>query len=177
MSKKISYIVLFLVSLVLYFIQQNLFTNLKIFGVMPQILIYYVLFIGLFTGRKSGLVLGGIIGLLLDFFTGNIIGISAILFMAIGYLGGVFDKSFDKEILISILIMVIISTSFYETFRFLFICIVNKLDFETADFLKTIFIENLYNCLLTIIVFPIMQKFGYILENIFKPRKITTKYF
>ena len=51
------------------------------------------------------------------------------------------------------------------------------MEFEFLVFLKVNLIEILYNVLLTIILYPLIQKFGYYLEDLFKDKQILTRYF
>lgn len=48
---------------------------------------------------------------------------------------------------------------------------------ELFLFIKILLIELLYNTLLVIIIYPIMQKLGYKVEEIFKKGQILTRYF
>ena len=48
---------------------------------------------------------------------------------------------------------------------------------EIFAFLKILLIEVIFNLLLTIIIYPLLQKFGYYMENEFKGNKILTRYF
>ena len=48
---------------------------------------------------------------------------------------------------------------------------------EIIPFIKIVAIEILYNSILVIILYPIMQKAGYNIEEIFKGSNILTRYF
>lgn len=48
---------------------------------------------------------------------------------------------------------------------------------EIIPFIKIVAIEILYNSILVIILYPIMQKVGYNIEEIFKGSNILTRYF
>jgi len=86
MKKALVIIELFIVFLILYFLQSNFFSWYNILGVAPNLLIILILFIGLFIGRTYGFILGVIFGLLLDFFIGTKIGIYAIVMGITGLL-------------------------------------------------------------------------------------------
>ena len=48
---------------------------------------------------------------------------------------------------------------------------------EAIEFAKIATIEALYNAILVIILYPIMQKTGYRIEETFKGNNILTRYF
>ena len=62
MKKTISIVLLILVFFIIYFIQSNFFTWFTIAGIEPNLFVIFVLFIGLFAGKKLGLILGIIFG-------------------------------------------------------------------------------------------------------------------
>lgn len=116
-------------------------------------------------------------GILLDLFIGRKVGISAIMLGAVGLIGGIFDKNFSKESRITIIIMVIVSTSIYEIGAYLLGCPIYGYSIEILPFIKILFIEIIYNVIVTIILYPIMQKLGYKIEEEYKGNKILTRYF
>ena len=48
---------------------------------------------------------------------------------------------------------------------------------EIGSFLVILAIEIVYNLILTIILYPLIQKSGYYIENEYKGNKILTRYF
>lgn len=77
MKKMLSLIIIFLMFIILYFLQSNFFTWFNIAGVKPNPFIIFSLLIGIFMGKIYGLSIGIISGILLDFFIGKAIGINA----------------------------------------------------------------------------------------------------
>ena len=177
MKKAISIVILIISFFVLYFLQANFFTWFSIAGVQPNLFVIFILFIGLFAGKKLGLILGVIFGLFLDIVIGRQIGISCIMFGIIGIIGEYFDNNFSKESRITIMLMIIGSTIIYEIGCYAFNIITLDVNFEIISFSKILLIEVLYNVLITIIIYPIMQRLGHNLEEIFKIKNILTRYF
>ena len=95
----------------------------------------------------------------------------------IGYLGAYFDRNFSKENKITIVVMVAIATIIFEIGYYGINSIILKFDVEILYFVKILLIETLYNVLLTIIAYPIIQKFGYAIDRTFKRDNILTRYF
>lgn len=144
---------------------------------MPNIFIIFILFIGLFYNKIAGITYGIACGILLDLFIGRKVGISAIMLGAVGLIGGIFDKNFSKESRITIMIMVVASTLIYETGAYLLGYVIYGFSFEMFSFIKILLIECLYNVIITIILYPMMQNLGYKIEEEYKGNKILTRYF
>lgn len=128
-------------------------------------------------GKNMAIPIGFIIGIYLDILTNKQVGISAIMFVTIGFLGGFFDKNFSKDSKITILLMVAGSTILFETIVYLYTSIRYLIPLQILGFTKIVLIEVVFNILLTIILYPLIRKMEYFLEDTFKKRKILTRYF
>lgn len=177
LNKKVIVLILFLIAFILYFFQRNIFSTLKLFGIMPNILIIYILFLGLYTNSKVSISIGIFLGFLLDTIYGKCIGISSMMFCILAYVAAYFDKNFSKDNKITIIIMCIGATFVYELGCYIINSVVFNFEIEFLFFLKKVLIENLYNTLLLIIIYPIFKKLGYILDRKFKHTNLLTKYF
>ena len=176
--KKVLAIVLLMVSFfVIYFLQANFFTWFTIMGVQPNLFIIYLLFIGLFAGKKIGVILGILFGFYIDLIIGRQIGISGIMFGLIGLIGEYLDKNFSKESRLTIMLMITGSTAIYEIGCYAFNVITLNMNIEILSFVKILVIEIIYNLLITIIIYPLIQRLGHSLEGVFKTRNILTRYF
>lgn len=176
MKKLITNIILIITFIIIYFLQVNLFSWFKIAGVMPNIFIIFILFIGLYYNKVAGTTYGIILGILLDFFIGKKVGISAIMLGAIGLIGGLFDKNFSKESRFTIMVMVVVSTLIYEIGAYIIGYFIYGYSFEVLSAIKILLIESIYNVILTIILYPLIQNLGYKIEE-YKGNKILTRYF
>lgn len=176
--KKIGISILFFITfLIIYFLQVNVFVNCKIFGVMPNLFVVLILYIGLFANTTYAIAFGLIMGLILDLLYGKSIGITAIMFCIIGYLGAYFDKNFSKESKLKIVFMVIGATIIYELGYYLLSGLIIGFDFEWFNFMRIIIFEVIYNVLIIIILYPLIQKTGYEIDRSFKRNNILTRYF
>lgn len=177
MKKALTILILIISFFVIYFLQVNFFSWFTIAGVKPNLFIILVLFISLFAGMKVGISFGILIGLFIDIIIGKNIGTSAIMLGIIGIIGGYFDKNFSKESRITIMLMVIGSTCVFEIGVYILHAAQLSTYVEVVPFLITLLIEVIYNTILTIILYPIMQRFGYRVEDNFKGQQILTRYF
>ena len=177
MKKTLINIFLILTILIIYYLQANFFTWFNIAKVMPNVFIILVLFIGLFSTRTMGTCYGIGIGLLLDFLLGNRIGVNAATLGILGLLAGEFDKNFSKDSRMTIMLMVLCSTVLVESANYFINYILLSTNIEIISFIIILIIEIVYNLILTIILYPLIQKAGYYIENEYKGNKILTRYF
>lgn len=177
MKKIVINIGLILTFFIIYFLQLNFFSWFKIAGIMPNLFVILILYIGLFTNRIMGLTYGVVLGILLDLFIGKKIGITGIMLGSIGIIGSVFDKNFSKDSRMTMMIMVMVSTIIYEIGMYFLNYLIFEINLEIFSFIKILLIEVLYNIILTIVIYPLLQKTGYYIENNYKENKILTRYF
>ena len=177
MKKVIINIILILNILILYFFQSNFFNWFTISGVMPNLFIIFVLFIGLFSNKTLGIIYGLIIGLILDFTIGVKVGIYTFAFAIIGFLAILFDKNFSKDSRVTIMFMVLGETIIFEIVVYVLNYMIFSNNVEVLSFIKILAIEVIYNLIIVIILYPLIQKFGYYIENEYKGNKILTRYF
>lgn len=177
MKKVFINVILILIGFLIYFLQSNFFSWFTIAGVKPNLFIIYILFIGLFGSKSMGMIYAVILGIILDYLfelkvVTNLIGLVLIVF-----LGNIFDKNFSKDSRITMMFMVFGSTIIFEVVVNFIKYIMYSTNIELFQFIIILLIEIFYNILLTIIIYPLMQKFGYYIENEYKGNRILTKYF
>ena len=168
---------LILIGFVIYFLQSNFFNWFSIGGIKPNLFIIYILFIGLFGTRSMSIIYASALGIFLDLIFNSKIGVNLFGYVLIGVIGTIFNKNFSKDSRITIIIISIISTILYEIGMYIVNIVKFKANIEIPTFILTLLIENLFNTLLLIIIYPLMKKLGYYLEESFKKRNFQTRYF
>lgn len=177
MKKTTIILFLILAFFITFFVQADIFQTFTIAGVMPNLFVIFILFVGLSANATVGIFFGVVGGLIIDLVYSKSIGITAVMLCVIGYLGAYFDRNFSKENKITIIIMVAVSTIIFEVGYYAINCIILGFDAEILFFIRTLAIEVLYNILLTIILYPLIQKMGYSIDRAFKKNNILTRYF
>lgn len=177
MRKSIITLVLLIIFLIIYFIHVNFFSWFNLAGIKPNIFVIFVLIVGLFSGKSKGIAIGIVSGIFLDFFIGKSIGITAVMLGIVGFFGGYLDQNFSKDSRFTLIIMIIITTMLYEMGYYLLNHFINSFDIEILLLTKIIVIEVVFNCIITIILYPTILKLGYILEKTYKENNILTRYF
>lgn len=157
--------ILLLVFGVLYFFQTNIFPLIPISGITPNLFVIFILVIGLFGNNFLALLFGIIVGSFIDLTYNEMIGITPAMFCFIGFIATWFDSLWSKDEKISIIIMVALSTLFFEFGSYFIKSILIDFDLEIKYFFKILFWEEIYNILLTIIFFGMIKKLGYMMER------------
>jgi len=177
MKKILINVLLFITFIIIYILQSNLFSWFKIAGVMPNLFVIFILFIGLYSNKTTGIAYGIIIGLLLDLFIGKKVGITAMMLGTVAIMGVIFDKNFSKENRFTLIIMVMVSTIIFEVGLYFLSYIIYENLIQIWPFIQILLIECVYNALLTIILYPLIQILGNKIEEEYKGNKLLTRYF
>ena len=119
MKKTVINISLIILAIVAYYLHSNFFSWFTIVGIMPNIFVILILFIGLFASRTMGTAYGVTVGVFLDLLIGNKVGIYAVSLGTIGLLAGIFDKNFSKNSRMTIMVMVLASTIIFEILKYI----------------------------------------------------------
>ena len=167
-------VILLLVFGIIYFFQTNFFPEFTIAGSMSNLFVIFVLVIGLYGNNFLSLLFGIICGIWIDSLYGEVIGITSAMFCLIGFIATWFDTLWSKDEKISIIMMVLLSTLFFEFGSYFIKSIVLEFDMELKIFFKILFFEELYNVLLTIIFFGMIKNLGYKMERKLKRNNMYT---
>lgn len=167
-------LILFLAFFIIYFMQANIFPHLTIAGVVPNLFVMFVLFIGLYGNSALAIFFGVFCGLWIDTIYGNVLGITSASLLVVGFIASWFDTLWSKDEKISIIIMIIISTLVFEILSYFLKSVILEFEFELIPFLKILAIEELYNVLLAIIIFKPVKKLGYKMERNLKRNNMYT---
>lgn len=107
----------------------------------PNLLLLTTCIFGFMRGRNFGSVTGLFCGLLVDIFFGDVIGLYALIYMYIGFFGGLFRKMFYSDHVFMPMLLVFTGDFLYNMAYYLFRFVLrNKLDFSLY-FEKIIFPE------------------------------------
>ena len=75
------------------------------------------------------------------------------------------------------MLMSVATTFICEMISYIIQIILFKLSFEVGIFIKIILLEMLFNAMIIIIIYPVIQKLGTVLEKTFTENKILTRYY
>ena len=161
-------ITVFLIIAVCYLLQSTVFQALSFASISPNLMIVVVSAFGFMRGKKEGLWIGFFTGLLLDIFTGSILGFYALLYMYVGYFNGLFRKMFYPED-IKLPMLLIAVSDFSCSLIIYFLLFLFRGKFDILYYLLNIMIPELvYTMVVTIFLYFIILKINQKLETIEK---------
>lgn len=161
-------ITVFLIIAVCYLLQSTVFQALSFASISPNLMIVVVSAFGFMRGKKEGLWIGFFTGLLLDIFTGSILGFYELLYMYVGYFNGFFRKMFYPED-IKLPMLLIAVSDFSCSLIIYFLLFLFRGKFDILYYLLNIMIPELvYTMVVTIFLYFIILKINQKLETIEK---------
>ena len=94
-----------------------------------------------------------------------------------GLIGGILDKSFSKDSRITFMFMTIAVTIFGEIVNYTLQILLISAEPAFIQFMKIVIIEALFNAILVIILYPLIQKAGDKTEEIINESKSLMRYY
>lgn len=91
------YLFVFLTIIISFLLQSMLFPHIAFANIRPNLMISLVASFGFMRGKKSGIWVGVICGLLTDVFWGGLIGFYTLIYAVIGYMNGSFQRLFYDD--------------------------------------------------------------------------------
>lgn len=151
------YIVYFLISLIIFLFQSTLGQYIAIAGIVPNIMLAFVVCTGHKSNAEDGLIAGIMAGLLQDCFFGCYIGCNLFLYGVIGYTVGVLSDSLYRNNFATPVFFTFIAALFYNFGFFVFnILLKGYTDFTGFIYLR-ILPELVYDSLITVPVYYIVS--------------------
>lgn len=148
---------LFIELIIAYLLQTSVFTNFQMAGVVPDILMIIVCTAAYTRGKKAGLVLGFISGLLIDLTFGNVIGLFAFMYLTIGYLCGFANKIYLYDDYTIPFVLIGVSEFVYNIFYYLFFMFLQgKLNIGWY-IIKYMFPKVIYTVFISILIYRLLN--------------------
>ena len=164
MKRKIITLIIILTG---FLLETTFFPHLAFASIKPNLLLVITASFGLMRGKKEGMLVGFISGLMMDIFfgVGNMLGFYALVYTLIGYGNGFFNHLFYDEDIKLPLALISASELVYGVVMYISIFLMrSKFDFMYY-FLHVIMPELLYTLLITLILYQIILHINRRLEN------------
>lgn len=146
----------FLIIIICFLLQCTMFHKLSFASVSPNLMIIVTSAFGLMRGKKEGMAVGIISGLLIDLFWGEVLGFNMLLFTVIGYLNGCFERLFYDEDIKLPIALIAGSELFYGIMTYVCVYMLRG-DFRFSRHLAKIIIPELvYTILVTLVLYQII---------------------
>lgn len=149
----IVYIIAIIIS---FLLQTSVFSFLKLAGTAPNVMLALVVSIAMMRGQKDGVIVGFFCGLLLDVFYGTMLGQYALLYVAIGYINGFFNRMYFQDDFLFPLAVLLGNSFLYDILVYIFFFLMRgRMGF--LYFLKSIIIpEAIYTAIIAALVYRIL---------------------
>jgi rod shape-determining protein MreD len=158
MKKKVFFYLIFIVLFLV--LQTTLLHYIKIHGVMPNLLITFIIVTALIRNSTEGAAVGFFSGLCIDLQFGPVIGFRALLGFFLGLAAGSVNRRIFRENLMVVIFFSFIYSVAYESVIF----IINNIMTGDIRFVfamtKVILPEALYNSVMSVLLFPLLVKAG-----------------
>lgn len=141
-----------------FIFQTTILQYVSIGGVVPNTTLITLVSISLLKGKKTGSILGISMGLLQDIVFSDVIGVNALIYFFIGYLVGLVDNKVFKDNLWVALIFTLLSTVFFHILFYVLMYFLSINMSFMAIFRKIVLIELIYNMILSIPIFRVINK-------------------
>ena len=158
-------IVTAVILLAAYVLQTAVFPALEIAGVKPNFMLIITASFGFMRGKREGMLIGFVSGLMIDVQFGDIIGLYAFIYMIAGYVNGIFEQIyFDVDIKLPLFL--IAGTDFLYGIAVYFLTFLLRSDFNFLYYLNRIIIpETIYTIVITLIAYPLLLYINQRLEE------------
>jgi len=154
-----------LIILICFLLESTVFHNLRFASLSPNLMLIVTASFGFMRGKKTGMTVGFICGLFVDFFWGSILGFHMLIYTVIGYLNGTFKRLFyDEDIKLPI---ILIAASEFIYGLIIYGCIyMLQGDFLFVNYLLHIIMPELvYTILVTLILYQIILRINRKLDS------------
>ncbi|HEX2947750.1 MAG TPA: rod shape-determining protein MreD [Clostridia bacterium] len=142
--------------LVFFLLQTTLLHYAAILGVIPNILIVFVIITGLLRGNTEGGTVGFFAGLVVDLVFGSVLGFYALLGLYLGIAAGSVSRRLFRENLLVAVFFTFVYSVLYESM----IYIINNIMSGSMQFwfamTDIILPESIYNSIIAILMFPLL---------------------
>ena len=142
--------------IVCFLLESIVFEKLPFASITPNLLIIVTSSFGFMRGKKEGMAVGFICGLLYDIMFNDLIGFYALVYTLIGYANGFFRKIFYDDDIKLPLILIVSSDFLFGNIVCIFMFIMRS-KFHYFYYLKSVIIpEVIYTALVTLVLYQVI---------------------
>lgn len=147
-----------------FILECTVFQGLSFASITPNLMIVVTSSFGFMRGKREGMMVGFISGLLIDIMFGDLIGFYTLIYTVLGYANGFFRKIFYDDDIKLPLILIAASDFLYGNIVCIFMFIMRS-RFDYFYYLKSIIIpELIYTILVTLILYQLILQINKKLE-------------
>lgn len=150
-------VVFYILSVMICFLlQTSVFEFFELAGVMPNILLILTVSMGFIRGKKVGIIIGFFCGLLIDIFSGDVLGQYALLYLLFGYTNGWFHAYFyEDDIFLPMGLLAANSLIYSFVIFFFFFALRGRMEF-LSYFIKIMVPEAVYTGIAALVIYKVL---------------------
>jgi len=149
-------IIHFIMLMVFIILQLSFVEHLRVFGISMDLIVVMIIGIAIFDDVLSAMLSGFFAGLVLDLMTGNIIGISALIYTLNGFIAGSVIRLWDRQRIVNYILIVFFITEInlllmsgvYYLFNF---------DVSFRELALELIINPVFNIVAMFLIFPLLR--------------------
>ncbi len=149
---------LILIYIIAFLLQCTVFNAVAVFGVTPNILLVLTIIYSFFFERIDGLIISVIFGIVQDLFFGQVIGISALIYLLIGILLKLVRTVVYRDNKILLLLVVALSTLTYTAAYWLLNDMMLQGSMSLVYSLKRVPVSIVWNYVILLVLLPLARK-------------------
>lgn len=162
-----------LIILIILLLQTTLLHYAAIYGVMPNILIVFVIVTALIRGNVEGGAVGFFAGLAMDMLFGSVLGFYALMGLYLGIAAGSINRRLFRENLLVVLFFTFVYSVVYETLVYIINTIMSGHINLLYPLTRVILPEAVYNCAVAVLIYALLIKAD---RRFSETGKLTRKY-
>ena len=139
-----------------FLLQSTVFKRMEFAGISPNLLMITTTSIGLMKGENQGLCTGFFSGLLIDIFSGSVLGFYALIYMYLGYIVGKFSQIYYPEDIKLPLALIALNNVSYGMICYIFMFLLRGRFHFPYYFMHVILPETIYTIVISIFLYPLM---------------------
>lgn len=152
-----------LLSILLFLFQTTLLQYFRIGGIVPNMLLIFIILMTVLYGRVNGIYSAVLLGMLQDIFISKALCMNLLIYVSIALVLSIIDDKIFKNNYVAPIIIFVFSTIIYNLMYGMFLFFMNDQMNYGKIFLEIIPIEVIYNCLIGVFLYKKIFKrvFGY----------------
>ena len=165
MKKKVISVILWFAAIIgCFLLQRNFQRMVPIVTVAPNLMLIVCFSFGFLRGRNTGMVTGLICGLMMDAFSGRVLGYYTLIFVYIGYLSGMLSRTLMKDVILLPILLCMAAELLYGLYMFVFSYLLYG-HTEFGRFVTVMFIPELViTVLMSFVIYGIIMAADHLLR-------------
>ena len=149
---------LFLIYAVSFLLQCTVLNTVAVFGITPNILLVLTIVYSFFFKKMDGIAFSILFGLIQDMFFGQIVGISALIYFAVGMLLKMMRSIVFRDNKLLLILVAAAATLFYTVAYWALNCMMLQADMSLVYWLKSVPVSIVWNYIVLLLLLPLARK-------------------